>query len=323
MATGTTTLLDIAKRNGSDPVVGLIDDASNYAPEFSIIPARAMPGTSYKITRKTALPTAAFRNANEGITIGKTNYIQETKSMHFLDCQLQLDEAITKGDEGRIGDLMTQQAQDSFQAAIQYVGSQFYYGTSNDSKGFVGALAQSVGKWPAGGTTSKTSAFLIWVNPQGVEFVVGNDGSFSLPDWMRQAVNPTATTQKMVWVTNLSSYIGLQVGSSSAVWRVSGIDSSNALTDARGAGLVSKVPLNRRMGLRWFMNRTAAYLLQKNRAIAGYIAATSAGSPTQEVAGNRVFSEDLAPLGGVPITVTDSLVDTETNAGTADTYATE
>ena len=46
---------------------------------------------------------------------------------------------------------------------------------------------------------------------------------------------------------------------------------------------------------------------------------TSAGSPTQEIAGTRVYSEDLAPLGGVPITVTDSLVDTETNAGSADT----
>ncbi len=323
MATGVTTLLDIAKRTGSDSVVGLIEDATNYAPEFSIIPARPMPGTSYKVTRRTALPTPAFRNANDAITIGKSNYVQDTKSMHFLDCQLQLDEAITKGDESNIGNLMTQEAQGSFQAAVQHVGSQFYYGVGNDAKGFVGALAQSVGKWPAGGTTSTTSAFLIWINPQGAQFVVGNDGSFEMPEWMRQAVNPTSTTQKMVWVTNLSSYIGLQIGSASSVWRVSGIDATNKLTDARGAGLVSKVPLNRRNGLRWFINRTAEYTLRQSRAVAGYIAATSAGSPTQEIAGNRVFSGDLEPLAGVPITVTDSLVDTETNVGTADTYATE
>lgn len=316
-------MLDIAKRTGSDAVVGLIEDATNYAPEFSLIPATPKAGTSYKVTRRTALPTAAFRDGNTGVTIGKSNYTQETKSMHFLDCQLQLDEAIVKGDDGSIGDLLTHESQGALQASIQTIGTQLYYGTSADAKGFVGLVSQSVGKWPAGGTTNTTSAFLVWLNEQGVRFVVGNDGEIAMPEWMRQASNPTATTQKMVWVTNISSYIGLQVGSSSSVWRVSGIDSTNKLTDARGAGLISKVPLNRRNGLRWFINRTAAYTLMQSRAVAGYIASTSAGSPTQEIAGNRVFSEDLAPLAGVPITVTDSLVDTETNAGSADTYATE
>jgi hypothetical protein len=153
--------------------------------------------------------------------------------------------------------------------------------------------------------------------------VVGNDGEISLPAWMRQAINPTSTTQRMAWVTNLASYIGLQVGSSSAVWRVSGIDATNKLTDARGAGLMSKVPINRRSGLRWFMNRTAAYTLQYSRAIPGFISATSGGSPTVGLGQITPFSEMPTQLAGVPITVTDSLVDTETNAGTADTYATE
>lgn len=323
MATGLTTLLDIAARTDSDSVVGLIEDATNYAPEFSLIPARQMPGTSYKVTRRTALPTSAFRSANDANTIGKSNYVQETKSMHFIDCPLQIDEAIVRGDKGSVGDLLTQEAQGAFQASVQTIGTQFYYGTAADAKGFIGLQTQSVGKWPAGGTSNSTSAFLVWVNPQGVQFVVGNDGEIMFPEWGRQAVNPSSTTQKFVWVSNISAYIGLQVGSSSAVWRVSGIDATNKLTDARGAGLISKVPLNRRGGLRWFINRTAEYTLRQSRAVAGYVAATSGGSPTQEVAGNRVFSEGLAPLAGVPITITDSLVDTETNAGSADTYATE
>ena len=323
MATGYTTLMDIAARTGSDQVVGLIEDVSTYAPEFSILPAMTKRGTTYLVTRRTALPTSAFRTANESITIGKSMYQQDMKQMFFVDCQLQVDEAIVKADDGTIGDLLSQEASGALESVIQRLGSQVYYGTSADSKGFAGLQTQSVGKWPTGGTTTSTSAMLVWTGRQGVSFVVGNDGDISMPPWTKQAITST-TSQKMAWVSNLSSYIGLQVGSASSVWRVSGITVAAPLTDARGAGLLSKVPLNRRNGLRWFMNRTAAYTLQKSRASSGFVAATSGGSPTTELPGPAAAFADLpSQLCGIPITITDSLVDTETNAGTADTYATE
>jgi hypothetical protein len=164
----------------------------------------------------------------------------------------------------------------------------------------------------------------VWLGPQGVQFVVGNDGAITMPSWTLQAVaGSTAGTQKMAWVSNLSTYIGLQVGSAASVWRVSGITVAAPLTDARGAGLLSKVPLNRRNGLRWFMNRTAAYTLAASRATLGFVAATSAGSPTVQLGTIAAFNEVPNQLCGIPITITDSLVDTTTNAGTADTYATE
>jgi hypothetical protein len=319
----TLTLLDIAARTGSDAVVGLIEDVTTFAPEFAIVPAMTKPGTTYKLTRRTSLPTASFRNVGDAATTSKSTFVQETKEMYFLDVPLQIDEAVVRGDPGGAGQLLADEAAGALQAATITIGSQFYYGTGNDAKGFAGLTAQSVGKWPAGGTTNTTSAFLVWLNTQGVSFVVGNNGDISLSEWTKQAYMPAATTQKMVWVANLSSYIGLQVGSDSAVWRVSGISTSYPLTDARGAGLLSKVPLNRRNGLRWFMNRTAAYTLQNSRSTIGYVAATSGGSPTQQMGALGPFGELPTTLCGIPITITDSLVDTTTNAGTADTYATE
>lgn len=313
--------MDIVQRQGSDALVGLIEDVTTYAPEFGIVPASTRAGTSYKVTRRTALPTAAFRSVNESGTIGKSTFKQETKEMYFLDVPLQVDEAAVQGDDGSAGDFLAQEAQGALQSATIALGSQMYYGTSADAKGFIGLQAQSVGKWPTGGTSNSTSAYLVWLNEQGVKFIVGRDGNIALPAWTRQAITSGAT-QRMAWVTNLSGYIGLQVGSASAVWRVSGITVAAPLTDERGNGLLSKVPMSRRNGLRWFMNRTAAYTLQKSRAIAGYVAATSGGSPTQAV-GAAAWSELPSQLGGVPITITDSLVDTETNAGTADTYASE
>jgi hypothetical protein len=317
------TLLDIALRSGSDQIIGLIEDVTTYAPEFSVLPAVTKAGTSYKVTRRTGLPTAAFRDVNGSGTVTKSTFKQEVKEMYFLDVPLQVDEAVVKGDDGSVGDLLAGEASGALQAATILLGSQMYYGTSNDAKGFTGLLSQSVGKWPTGGTTSSTSAYLVWTGPQGVSFVVGRDGQIAMPDWTKQAI-VSGTSQKMAYVSNLSAYIGLQVLSASAVWRVSGITAAAPLTDARGAGLLSKVPLTRRNGLRWFMNRTAAYTLAASRATAGYIAATSAGSPTQALPGTiGVFNALPDMLAGVPITVTDSLVDTETNAGTADTYAAE
>ncbi len=56
------------------------------------------------------------------------------------------------------------------------------------------------------------------------------------------------------------------MGSPLSVFRITKIDDAHPLNDALAAQLVSKVPLARRNGLRWFMNRRAAYGLQNSRA---------------------------------------------------------
>jgi hypothetical protein len=314
------TLADLAALRGSDAVVGLIEDATSFAPEFGVVPARGLTGITYMLTRRTGKPTGAFRDANSAVTLEKSQYTQEVKQMYFLDLQLQTDEAIVKSDSRELGEILTLEARGAMQGATEKIGTQFYYGTSADAKGFAGIQSQSVGKVSAGNKTSATtSAYLVWLDPQGVQFVVGNDGEFAMGEWTKQAVNPTSTTQRMAWVNNMSTFIGLQVGSTSAVWRVGGIhtDSTHHMTDARGAHLLSKVPLNRRQGLRWFMNRTAALTLQLSRTSIGQVYATpSSGGPA--------FSGFPTECVGIPITVTDMITDTETqSAGTADAYSTE
>jgi hypothetical protein len=311
------TLADIAARTGSDAVIGLIEDVTTYAPEFSIFPAAPKPGTSYLVTRRVALPTPAFRGANDPVTITKNRYEQEVKQMYYLDVQLQADEAVVKADTGALGNFLTQEAQGALQAAVQHIGSQIWYGTNSDAKGFTGLLAQSVGKLTTGGTSSSTSAYLVWMNPQGVQLVVGNDGAIDMPEWVKQAIQTATNKQHMAWVSNLASWIGLQVGSNQAVWRVAGITKTAGagLTDARGEALLAEVPLVRRNGLRWFMNRRAAFTLQASRTAITNVAANSGGSPA--------FPPTPTELAGVPITITDSLTNSETNSGSADTYAEE
>lgn len=298
------TFLDLAARTGSDAVVGLIEDVTTSAPEFRSVLARPMPGTTYKLTRRTALPTAAFRDANPtSVSSTKSTYVQDLKEMYFLDCQLEVDEAIFKGDSRDIGDILADEAAGALESSFNTLGSQFYYGTSADAKGFAGLSSQlSVDTVYAGGTTNTTSAYLVDISLQGVHFVVGNMGEIALPAWMRQKV----AAGNMAMVSNLSSYIGLNVGHSNAVYRVRGIDGTNKLTDAKGAELLSKIPTRIRAKgtLRWFMNPFAAYTLQNSRSAVGQVNAGPGGVPA--------FAPFPTELQGIPIVLTDSLVNTET-----------
>jgi hypothetical protein len=299
------TLLDLAARTGSDALVGLIEDVTTSAPEFRQVLARPMPGTSYKLTRRTALPSPAFRDANPGsVAASKSTYVQDLKQMYFLDCPLEVDEMIVKGDTREIGDILADEASGALEAAFNVLGSQFYYGTAADAKGFVGLESQlALDSVFAGGTSNTTSAYLVDISLQGVHFVVGNDGEIAMPEWMKQKV----AAGNMAFISNLSSFIGLNVGHSNAVFRVRGVNTgSNKLTDAKGAELLSKVPgrVSSKGTLRWFMNRSAAYSLQLSRSAVGQVNAGSGGVPA--------FAPFPTELQGIPIVVTDSLLDTET-----------
>ena len=71
-----TTLLDLAKLNGADPVVGLIEEVATSSPEVVTIPARTIRGTSYKTVVRNSRPSVAFRSANEGTAGTKSNFAE-------------------------------------------------------------------------------------------------------------------------------------------------------------------------------------------------------------------------------------------------------
>jgi hypothetical protein len=207
------------------------------------------------------------------------------------------------------------------ESASILIGQQMYYGVSADANGFIGLRSQFSGVVKAGGTTNTTSAYLVWENPQeGVRFDVGMNGSFAVDGPRKQQVaGPTAGTVYTAYVGNLKSYVGLFVGSQLSVWGITGITSNtaspntNPLTDALAFQLLGSIPAKRRNGLRWYYNRTAEAVLRQNRSavtvgtgIAQYQPADGSGAPA--------FSPLPERLAGFPITVTDSILNTETNS---------
>src|SRR5262245_59739482 len=104
------TLLDIMKANGSDPVAGLIDEAARVVPEVSgfmqsgvqipnVGQARTIRGRSYKTLIRTALPTAPFRDANEGVAAVKGTYENRTVETFVLNPRWECDKAVADSHE--------------------------------------------------------------------------------------------------------------------------------------------------------------------------------------------------------------------------------
>jgi hypothetical protein len=301
------TLLDLAKRQNSDQLVGLVEDVVTASPEFRVFPAKPQAGTTYNVTRRTGLPGGGFRSANQGVDPGKSKYKQEVKSMCFLDAHIEVDEAIVKGDDGTIGNVLAQEAAGQFREVMNIIGRQVWRGTSADAKGFLGLSTQVKDNLKLSTGSNKTSAYLVWLdsNYQGVHMPVGNHGAIEMGEWNLVRVLDDNDKPYYAWCSNISSFIGLSVVSEYSVYRINGIDNSNKLTDAAGAELWAKVPTARKDGQwRWFMNSQAGYYLQASRS--------AVGAQTADGGGNQAFAPVPTHLMGVPIIYTDNLLSDET-----------
>ena len=320
------TLLDLITLQKNDPLTGLVEDVTTYAPEVSTIPVVVRPGITYYIAKRTALPSSGFRQINAGIASSKSSFKKEVKEMFPIDCQVTVDELVVKGDDRSTGDVLSHESQGALQSTLITVGSQTYYGAANDgSNGFVGLRAQMYGTSSVGGTTNSTTAYALWLNPHGVSYDIGKDGTIAMPPFARQQVSaPTGTGTIFAWVSNISFYIGLSVKSNYSVWGVTGITTHStgsayvfpngantvydqAMTDRAAAQLVSQVPLVRRNGLTWFMNRQAHFLLQQSRTAINFQAA-AAENASPAWSSRPTFCE------GFPVIVTDSITNTEDNS---------
>lgn len=314
------TCYDLAVLQRNDPYTGLIEDVTTLAPEFSTFAAQSRPGTWYEVVSRTTLPTAQFRPVNQGVAASKSTYKKAIKEMLFIDTQLQVDEAVWDGQDGSIGPIWQLEAAGAVRSASILIGQQTWYGTSADSYGFKGLEGQySYAVKKATTSANGTSAWLVWEDErEGVRYDVGQNGSFSISAPFRQQIVDVNNSGKTLFahVGNLKSYVGLFVGSAYGVWGVTGLtsnvaDYANGLTDALAFQLVASIPAARRSNLRWFLNRTSEGTLRQSRS-----AMTPSTGVAQYQPGGATGMPAYAPLpdalAGYPITLTDSILNTET-----------
>lgn len=307
------TLLEIAKLNGRDQEVGLIEENLTYAPEIAVIPARPIKGTAYKATIRTDLPGGGgFRSANQGVIATASKFKEQLVQCFLYSRLIKADLAVLNAGEDDSEDaLMALEKSGAVLDAFINLGKQTFYGTVTDAKGFPGlaSMVNSALEIDAGGSTTATgsSVYGVKFGPQNVHFIFGNNTTLSFQDQWKQVVKDADGKEFTALCSNLDAWMGLANGSKYSVGRLKDCtaDSGKGVTDAKLAELLSKYPVGSRPD-RWFMTRRSAFQLQTSRS------ATTIQSGAKTSSGAEVFAPMPTESNGIPITITDSLTDTET-----------
>lgn len=313
------TLLDVAKANGNDKVVGLIEENLTAAPEIRIFPARTVKGTSFTTLKRTDFPTTGFRAANEGIATGKSAYAKQICELFIFGGAINLDLAVAKAHEDGISAFEMMESSGVMRSALINLGKQIWYGTANDAKGFPGiktllphtaALGFSTNVVDATGSTAATasSCYAVKFGNQDAHVVVGDNGNFELPPFADQQLTDAAGNPYAGRVSNLTAWTGLHVGNLNCVGRIYNLtaDSGKGLTDALLSQLIEKFPVGFTPDA-FFVSRRSRGQLQRSR--------TATIFSQVGVAPRGGNNANIAPLPteyeGIPIIATDSILNTD------------
>lgn len=311
------TLLDVAKRNASDPAIGLIDEASRMVPEITgqtmvrgqlitvanVGAARTIRGTQYKTRVRTALPTAGFRNANEGVDASKSTYENRLVECFILNPRWECDVAVATSNEDGAEAYIAEEAMAVTNAAMMALGKQFYYGrgTGGDAKGHPGLIdsVDSSMVVDATGSTATTGSSVWGVSfgLQKVQWVLGQEGELSMTDVRIADLTDANGRRFSAYVQELLAHVGVQVGHKYAVGRIKNLtaQSGKGLTDALLGSLLSKYPVGFSPDA-FFLSRRSLEQLRASRTATN---ATGMEAPTP------------TDYQGIPLVATDSILDTE------------
>lgn len=334
MRFASPTLLDIAKANAADNVVGLIDETIRAHPELAVISARTISGLNYKTLVRVTLPTVAFRDANEGSTPALGTYENRLVETFILNPRWECDKAVADRSEDGPEAYIALEASAILEAAMQHLAEQFYYGrgtattcglgsttVKGDAKGFFGLLELSeaaglVVQVPssatgnvllvdAGGSTADTgsSVYMVRSDPKHVNWVWGNEGSLEVEAPRIERVLDSGSKPYTAYTQELLAYPGLQVGSIWSFGRIGEIteDATCLLTDIDLANLWSRFPAAFKPNM-ILMSRRSQRMLRDSRIMATGGTVLPGGEPVP-------FPEYWGP--GVPIHVTDAISDAE------------
>lgn len=308
------TLLDIAKLNGADKEVGLIEENLTYAPEAALFPFRTIRGTSFPTVTRNTYPGVGFRNANEGTTATKSTFTRKLVEAYILSGRVEVDKAVAMAHEDGMEAYEMIEASGVYKQSLIEMGSQVWYGTSTDAKGFPGikaALPFTAGVADgsvinATGTTSSTASgiYAVKFGDQDVTFVGGNGTIPTLSDFRDETIYDADSAPLPGRVADLLGWVGLQIGNINCVRRIANVteDSGKGCTDALLAKLLNSFPAGVRPdGI--FMSRRSRLQLQISRSAVGQVAASEGGNPA--------FSGVPTNFDGVPIVATDSILNTD------------
>jgi len=298
-------LITINDQNVSD--VDGISDLLQDAPLLNALMSDyASNGTQHKYLKETAAPVVGFRSINDGRDQGHSTDTKVSIDLALLDCSFHVDQMYA--DEYRYGAeaWLARESQRALQAGFFKAEQQLIYGTTSDSDGFDGLTDASTINGAAdpmvvdaGGSTALSSVFLIRSVSAltDVTLITGNDGDIGIGDTYQQMMDGSSTGIFNAYVTPVSAYLGLQIGSIYSIGRICNIDAgSNSLTDDLISSAIANFPAAR-PPTQLVMNRRSLQQLQASRTATN---PTGAPAPFPQSSMN------------IPIVTSDAVLNTET-----------
>ena len=307
MADSLYTLSDLAKINDQNLADVDISDLLQDAPLMAALSAStASNGTVHKYLKETGAPTVGFRAVNAGRDHSKSSDTDVSVNLKILDASFHVDKALADAYmKGGAAAMIAREAKRHLRAAFFAAEKQFINGTDNDGDGFTGFidaatlndLSQTETVIGAGGSANLSSVYLIRTGDDDVSAVMGQDGNIVMGESLTQFVEDSSGKKFPAYMTPITGWLGLQVGSKYSIIRIANIDAgSNVVTDDLIYQALSLFPVGRQPNL-IAMNRRSLRQLRESRTSTNAIGAP-APRPTE--------------IDGISIVATDGILNTET-----------
>lgn len=310
----SANLLDIAKLTGNDTLVGLIEENIKVAPEVMRFPMRTIRGTSFKTGFRTSLPTTGFRSANAGQTPSKSGFAQKLVECYIFGGIIEVDKAVALAHEDGPAAYEMIESSGVAESSIRELGSQIWYGTSNEALGFPGAKAFT----PFGGTTAVTgdaltvnatgttantaaSVYAVKYGDKYAQLIGGQGNAFNLSPFMDQILADADGKKYAGRVADLTGWIGLSLQSEHSARRICNLtaEANKGLTDVLLANLMATFPVGV-VPDAIYASRRSVDQLQASRTLLNY-----GKSDRAKIAD---YPTDYQ---GIPIIPTDSILNTD------------
>lgn len=310
------TLLDVAKLNGSDAVVGLVEESISTAPEMALFPVRTVDGTGFKTLVRTGLPTVDFIAASQGIPGSKSTFDNKHFDCSVLGGRIEVWKTVLDAPEnGPAEDIKATEATGVMEAALRKIGKQIFYGKTalGSANGFPGLVSfvDSGMIYDATGSTVDTgsSVYFVKFGPQNVTLVMGRNGTMELGDFRVESLTDSDGNKGPGEVADLASWIGLQQASKNSVVRIKNLtaQAGKGVTDTLLASAMDLFPAGF-MPDAIFMSRRSRTQL---RAARSALIALQSGGKNGDLGGSSVYVPTPTDFEGIPIIATDSILNTE------------
>jgi hypothetical protein len=305
-------LIDIAKRSGNDAQVGLIESMAQSNALLSQLPFKVINGTSYKVKKRTGLPTAYNRAFNQGIALSKsviTDYIYQT---FLYNSRSAVDVKIADtAPEG--GSALRNEEDISHIAAVgNLYNSDCFYGNNQTNvlkpdgiATILNSTALATVKAGTGAGGSSTSIYFVSFNdantPQGrmkgVEGVATSGQMLSASDKGQVLLNDADNNPFWHYVTEIDAMLGFAVYDVRSVGRYMGLTSAIAPTaTVMDSIITAMLPFQANAIL---VNKTGLNLIKGLKSTITYYPA------------EREIKLSPASYDGIPVFLDENILDTE------------